>query len=108
MPALLPDAKLEFTDKWLRALTPPDKQKTYWDVLLPSFGLRVAPGGAKTWIVQRGVEAFDVNSSETVRKLRRFTLGRYPALSLAEARKAAKETVSVRRTHLDGASEGGS
>lgn len=57
---------------------PKEGQKTYFDDTLPGFGLRVSQGGAKSFVVMYG----------KTRKLK--TLGRYPTLSLAEARRRAK------------------
>jgi integrase len=53
----------------------------YWDAALPGFGLRVTEKGAKSWTVLYRVHG----------RLRRATLGRYPALSLADARDRARE-----------------
>ncbi len=71
--------RITFTDTALRALMPPPKsQVTYWDQSVPSFGLRVSPGGTKTFIVMHGA-----NRSRT-------TIGRFPTLSLKQARDEAK------------------
>jgi integrase len=52
------------------------KPGTYFDTHLPAFGIRVGKN-RKTWIVMRG------------RSRTRTSIGRYPAVSLAEARKKA-------------------
>lgn len=68
------------TDLSIKALSPPAKgQTTYWDSGTPGFGLRISQGGARTFVVVYGVER------------RRFTIGRYPTLSLKQARDKAKE-----------------
>jgi hypothetical protein len=47
----MPRTKL--IDATVKALTTPASgQVTHWDAALPGFGLRIAPGGAKTWVVQ--------------------------------------------------------
>lgn len=67
------------TDIRIKNLKIPDSgQKTHFDAALPGFGVRVSQGGAKSFVVMFGEK----------RRLR--TLGRYPAMSLADARKAAK------------------
>lgn len=58
-------------------------QETFFDDALPGFGVRVSKRGTKVFVVMYGKE----------RKLE--TLGRYPDLSLAEARKRAKERLGA-------------
>jgi integrase len=58
----------------------PDRQTDYWDESLPGFLLRLSPGGTKT---------FQVFYRHNQRQ-RRYTLGRYPTLTLTQARKMAK------------------
>src|SRR5438045_8187562 len=53
----------------------------YWDAALPGFGLRVTDKGAKSWTV-----LFRAPHGQ----LRRVTLGKYPALTLAMARNRAR------------------
>lgn len=57
-------------------------QVTYWDELTPNFGIRCSTR-SKSYIVLLG------------EKRRRKTLGRYPDLSLADARKQAKQLLSA-------------
>jgi integrase len=65
---------------------PPAKGRVeYFDAALPGFALRVTHTGSKSWTLLyrpagRG-------------KLRRLTLGAYPALSLADARELARKAV---------------
>lgn len=61
----------------------PDRQVDYWDSTLPRFGMRVSPGGRKTWIV------FYRHNG----RMRRMTLGVYPHTSLAEARGKANDAL---------------
>jgi hypothetical protein len=66
---------VRLTDVSIRALkVPPSGQVTYWD---RGLGLRVSQGGSKTFVVLAGPG-------------RRRALGRYPQLSLADARQKAK------------------
>ena len=57
------------------------KRIEVWDAMLPGFGLRVSQSGTKSFILMYRFDG----------KLRRETLGRYPLLSLAEARGMAQE-----------------
>lgn len=70
---------MSLTDLQIKRLKAPEKgQKTYYDPGLPGFGVRVSQGGAKTFVVVYGKDR------------RRRSLGRYPDLSLSEARILAK------------------
>ncbi len=79
------------TDKSVENLkTPQDKpQIEYWDRRIPGFGVRVGAKGTKAFIVMAKV------LSGGAWKTTRITLGRYPALSLADARKTAKEFLEI-------------
>lgn len=70
---------MRLTDLQIKKLKAPDTgQKTYFDEALRGFGVRVSQGGTKSFVVMYGKR----------RQLR--TLGRYPAMSLSEARIEAK------------------
>lgn len=73
-----------FTDLMLRKLTSGGADRIeVWDSRMPAFGLRVSAAGTKTFILMyrhRGV-------------LRRLSLGRYPVLSLADAREKAADAL---------------
>ena len=58
----------------------PGKQLTLWDRSLPSFGLRIG-AETKTWTVMLGKDR------------RRMTIGRYPTISLQEARAEARRLI---------------
>jgi integrase len=76
------DVRKSFTDKFVRHATPVgDRQTDYWDQTLNGFGLRVSPTGKKT---------FQIYYRHN-RRQRRFAIGRYSLLSLADARKLAKQ-----------------
>jgi len=72
---------MPLTDFQLRHLIAAGKQRVeVWDERIPGFGLRVSPGGNKTFVLvyrHRG-------------RACRKTLGRYPTLPLAEARRMAR------------------
>lgn len=76
---------MRLTDISIKALQPPLKgQVTYTDDTVPGFGVRVSQGGVKSFVVVYG------------RSRRRATLGRYPTISLQDARRAAKELLAER------------
>ncbi|MBT6582774.1 MAG: DUF4102 domain-containing protein, partial [Gammaproteobacteria bacterium] len=75
------------TDAAVSRLKPPATgQIDYWDALTPGFGVRISHGGTRTWLVQARV------LKNGAWKQTRITLGRYPTMTLAEAREAARET----------------
>jgi integrase len=74
--------KISMTDQWLKKIKAQEKQSDYFDKNLLSFGLRVGKTGKKTWFVMYRIK--------DQRTIRRFTLGRYPQLSLKDARIKAK------------------
>lgn len=63
---------------------PPKGQKTYLCDTLPGFGVRVSQGGTKTFVLMVGRE----------RQL--VSIGRYPIISLADARQVARERLAER------------
>lgn len=72
---------VHLTQIGLQNLTPPPKgQIDYWDSVLPSFGVRVSQGGSKTFVLK-------VHNS-------RRTIGRFPILSLGDARTEAKRLLA--------------
>ena len=78
------------TDKLLSSLKPnPSGQYDTWDSAVTGLGLRVSPGGAKSFVL---IYRLGTRS-------RRMTLGRYPILKLKDAR-------NIARDHLQTASNG--
>src|SRR2546423_6763326 len=66
------------------------------DDKVAGLALRVTPSGAKTWTLRYRVEG------GRRARLRRLTLGTYPAVGLAKARKAAANALGqVATTHTD-------
>ena len=75
--------KLHLTDLGLRKLSQPESgQVTFWDSSTPGFGVR-GSAKSKSYVVMFGPK----------RQLK--TLGRYPGLALADARKQAKRSLST-------------
>ena len=84
--------KLRLTTPAVERLRPPPTgQVEYYDTALPAFGLRISYFGSRAWFVMGRVDG----------KLTRFTLGRYPDLSLADARAAARVTLQHARAGRD-------
>src|SRR5690606_16254929 len=81
----VPMATTKLTDRGLRTLSTDRPQEDIWDELLPGFGVRVTRGGVRTFFVRYRVAGAQ----------RRMTLGRYPVLSLAEARERAREALAA-------------
>jgi Arm DNA-binding domain len=73
---------VSLTDRGVAALTaPPTGQMVYSDRAIPGFGVRVSQGDTKTFVL--------IVSSER----RKITIGRYPIVSLSQAREKAKTTL---------------
>ncbi|MEX0953653.1 MAG: integrase arm-type DNA-binding domain-containing protein [Rhizobiaceae bacterium] len=78
--------KTSLTAASVERLKPPSTgQIEYYDRRLPSFGLRISHKGTRAWFVMTRVNG----------KLARLTLGRYPGLSLADARQKAGEAIDL-------------
>ena len=72
------------TDRTLRSLIAATMHRhDLWDSTLSGFGVRLSPGGHCAFVVR-----YRVNG-----RLRRFTIGPYPRLSLADARQTARDAL---------------
>lgn len=72
----------KLTEIGIKRLAAPEKGRLeVWDTLLPAFGVRVTASGQKTFGVMYRVGGVQ----------RRQTLGSYPAVTLADARKLARK-----------------
>jgi integrase len=76
------DLQRDITDAWLRSVKPPPKgnRLLVWDTRQPLLLLRLTAGGTATWSVR--VRTRDGKRTQP-------TLGRWPALGIAAARKRA-------------------
>jgi integrase len=84
--------KTRLTVAAVERLRPPEAgQIEYFDTHLPAFGLRISYSGTKAWFVTTRVDG----------KLTRITLGRHPALTLAEARDKAREVIEQAKAGTD-------
>ncbi len=82
-------ARKKLTDQFVKNITATGRRQEYCDSLLQGFGLRVTKASVKTFYVRVRLR----------NKITRITLGKYPALSLADARAMAQEKM---RMALDG------
>ena len=77
-------SRSRLTDLGIQKLsTRSSAREEYWDAALPGFGVRVSPAGTKTFILLYRAGG----------RSRRASLGRYPSVSLAEARKLAHQAL---------------
>jgi integrase len=88
---------MELTATSIKALELPAgvNEKTYFDSLLPAFGIRIRASGAKFYVVQ-----YKHNGQN-----RRLSLGAVDTLSLAKARGLARDTLARVRIGQDPAGE---
>ncbi len=70
---------LRLTAKAVTAAKPRAKEHTLWDGTLAHFGVRVQRSGVKSFIVQTRVNG----------RMRKYTLGRFPEMSIGKARREA-------------------
>jgi integrase len=83
---------LKLTSAAVTRIKPPARgQEEYFDKLLPSFGLRISYSGTKAWFVMTRVKG----------KLIRLTIGRFPGMSLADARAKARGIMDIAATGID-------
>jgi integrase len=76
--------KANLTDISVKRLkAPASGQVTFWDANLDNFGCRISQGGSRTFIVLLGSG-------------RRYTIGRYPIITLQDARTEAKRILAQR------------
>ena len=90
---------LRLTDAAIKRLRKPEAGRIeYWDSHTRGFGLRLSVTGVQSWVViTRSLQA-------GAWKQQRVTLGTYPAMSLAQARKKASEAISAAKSGEDPAS----
>jgi integrase len=83
--------KASLTDRFLRALKGSDRRTEVGDAGCRGLSIRCTPAGIKTWTF-----AYKLNG-----RMRRITLGEYPALGLSEARTQADERRAQRQAGKD-------
>ena len=75
---------IKLTNRLIETSSSPDRETVLWDSTVPGFGLRVRPTGGKTFIFQYRF------GSGRYAPTRRITIGKASALTIEDARKAAK------------------
>ena len=75
---------MQLTDLSVRHLKTEAKQRSYFDDTVQGFGVRVSPGGTKTFVLVYGPAR------------ERISIGRYGVISLADARAEAKRILAER------------
>jgi len=83
-------ARNPLTELAIRKAKPAEKRYDLFDASVRGLGLRVATSGTKSWFIMRRVKG----------RMLRSTFGRYPELTLAEARLKAPEVLSVMESGL--------
>lgn len=84
------------TDRSLRSLiAATTRRRDVWDSLVSGFGARLSPGGHCAFVVRYRIHG----------RLRRFTIGPYPRVSLADARQTARDTLREAQAGVDAARE---
>lgn len=87
--------KIHSNDAVVKALKSKKQRAVYWCLGNPGLGIRVSPKGTKTWIYAYRFEGTQ----------RYYNLGRYPACSLAQARKLYIDAAEKVESGIDPAQE---
>jgi integrase len=75
---------MSLSDLHIKSLKAPNSgQKFYPDETIPGFGIRVSQGGSKSFVLNYGIPK------------KRFTIGRYPVITLSEARGEARKKLAA-------------
>lgn len=81
---------LHLTDAAIRRLKPPDSGRLeYWDTQTRGLGLRIGAAGNRSWVMLLRI----LRNGRWVQQ--RLTLGRYPGLTLAQAREKARAALAL-------------
>ena len=84
--------RMKFTTAAIDRLKPPrEGQIDHFDTAFPALALRITASGVRSWTYFGRVHG----------KIKRATLGRYPDLSLLQARRKAGETADAMRQGVD-------
>ncbi|WP_138379457.1 tyrosine-type recombinase/integrase [Luteithermobacter gelatinilyticus] len=83
--------KMKFTTRMIEALKPGPERYEIWEQGRAGFGLRVTPGGTKSWFYLYRFKG----------RLRRMTLGRFPEIGLAAAHQLHAEAEGKKERGID-------
>src|ERR1700704_6252274 len=72
----------KLSDLTIRSLRTDQIQCDFWDPSIPGFGIRISRRGTKTFILKQ--------------KNKRYTLGRYPYVSLKDAKDEARRRIALK------------
>ncbi len=87
---------MKITKSFIDKLTPPTKEQAlYRDDLLKGFGVRITVSNVKAFFVEKRIK----------RKVKRITLGRYPELTVEQARNEAQKLLGKIATGIDPVAE---
>lgn len=86
---------MKLTSRLIEAARPADKPYVLWDHDLSGFGVRIWPGGAKTFVLKTRVGAGRTAKQAWV------TVGKVGVMRLEEARKAALQTMASASKGID-------
>lgn len=83
------DMTKRLTDASVSRFTiPATGQEEHWDAAISGFGIRITAKGRRSWVLMKRLK---IDGKPLVR----FTLGEYPAMSLADARKKAGQYIDI-------------
>src|SRR5690606_13134569 len=78
-----PMAKLRLTKTSVDKLTPtPGRQVVIWDQDLPGYGVRVSPGGSRSYFYQGRIKGYSASM--------KITIGKHGPITAEQARKEAQ------------------
>ena len=85
-------AKLRFTERRIRDLSPGEKDRIVWDEAQTGLGLRIGRTGTKAFTFQR-----DFRGGKTLR----MPIGKWPDWTVESARKRAREIIQMMDSGID-------
>ena len=86
---------MKLTEKSVAKLTTTGKESIVWDDAMPGFGVRVKPGGGKSYVVQY----------RHGKVSKRMTIGSCSVFKLEQARERARKLLSAAKDGGDPATE---